>query len=133
MELFEIIQSDFYDNEIDREIDLLSCYTGKPEDYFLNLKMADFKKQSDKLVFLELKNITPEAKKYIKANGRTYAPIYNFHNVTTKQYVEIISFAKEPTKIIENLAKILASICVPTKLTISGKRKNLTYVTLSHK
>ena len=132
IELFDIISSDIYDTETDRDVAVLVCFTGKPEEHFLNMTMANFRKEANRLAFLKLENIKPEAKKFIHANGKTYAPVYNFNKLTAGQFVDVVSFAKEPTKIIENLPKIMAALCVPTRRKMNGKRKLLPYGSVSH-
>lgn len=127
----ELINSNHYTIEIDREIDILAEVYEKKEDYFLNLSLLKFKKFTEKLAFLKLENIQPAPLKYIKANGKIYAPIYDFTKLTAAQFIDITHFAQGKENFLLNLPKILASICVPTKLTLRG-RKSLNYDSANH-
>lgn len=130
IELNEIITAKYTD-EIDREIDLLTCLTGKPAEYFLNLNLHQWNKERAILQALNLDNITAKPAKYITANGNTYAPVYNFSKLTAGQLVDITHFLKEPEKLIPNLPQIMACFCLPTKRGLFG-RKTLKYLTVPH-
>ena len=118
----EIITSNHYTTEIDKEIDILSELHSKSEDFFLNLSLPKFKSYLEGLEFLKLDNVTPAALKYIKANGKTYAPIYDYAKLTAAQFIDVTHFAKDTENFISNIPKILASICVPTKRTLTGRQ-----------
>jgi hypothetical protein len=127
----DIIQAEHFETEVDREVSLLSCITGREESFFLNMELKEFNKWKREIDFVSLEGVKAQAHKYIKANGKVYAPIYNFTELTAGQFVDITHFVKEPEKIIENLPTILASICVPTKRTLLG-RKKLPYMSVPH-
>lgn len=127
-----IIQANHYESEIDREIEILSCLTGKSEEYYSNMLMSDFKKARNKVAFINIDNIAAVSPRYIKANGKTYAPVYEFDRLTAAQLLDVTHFIKDATQIVNNLPQILASICVPTKQTLRG-RKLLPYLAVSHK
>lgn len=129
--LKDIIEAKHYESEIDREVALLVCLTGRPEEYFLSLSLSDFATWTRKADFLTLENVEGQAKKFIKANGNIYAPVYDFSQLTAGQLVDITHFVKDPDGIVENLPKILASFCLPTKRTLTG-RKKLSYLSTPH-
>lgn len=129
--LNDILTASHYESEIDRNIDLLACITGKDREYYESLTMHAYKKECERLAFLTLESIEGKPKRYIKANGKIYAPIYDFRKLTAGQLVDVTHFTKESAKIIDNLPKILASICVPTKKTFTG-RKKLPYLSTEH-
>jgi hypothetical protein len=129
--LKDIIEAKHFDTEIDKEIALLVCLTGKPEDFFLNLNMSQLKEWTRQTDFLSLEEIDGKPEKFIKANGNIYAPVYDFSALTAGQLVDITHFLKEPENLIFNLPKILASFCVPTKRTLTG-RKKLKYLDVPH-
>jgi hypothetical protein len=131
LHLKDIIEAKHFDNEIDREIALLVCLTGKPEDFFLNLTMSDLRTWTRKTDFLSLEQIEGKPQRLIKANGNYYAPVYDFSKLTAGQLVDITYFLKEPENLLFNLPKILASFCLPTKRTLTG-RKNLAYLSTPH-
>lgn len=131
IELKAIIEAKHFEDEVDREVALLSCLTGKDEQFFLNLNLFDWRKQREQLEILNLENIEGKAAKYITANGNIYAPVYDFSKLTAGQLVDITHFLKEPEKLIQNLPLILASFCLPTKKTLF-KRKTLNYLSVPH-
>lgn len=131
VDLFEIINDKSLD-AIGREAALLACLYDKEEDYFLSLPFPEFKKYSKSLDGFNLENIKPKAPKYLKANGKVYAPVYVFDKLTAGQLVDVMHFCKDPERIIENLTKILASISLPTKRGLTG-RKLLSYGSIGHK
>jgi hypothetical protein len=131
IELKTIIDAKNYADEIDREVDLLSTLTGKEKEFFLNLNLYDWRKYRNELSVLNLDKIEPKAERFIKANGKIYAPIYEFDELTAGQLVDITHFLKNPENLIQNLPQILASFCVPTKRTLFG-RKKLSYLSVPH-
>lgn len=131
-ELFDIMNDKGFDFSLDKDIALLACLHDKEEGYFLEMSLPKFKKYSGNLDNFDLKNISAKAPKHIKANGRIYAPVYVFDRLNAGQLLDIMSFCKDPEQIIENLTKILASICLPTRYGLFG-RKILRYGAISHK
>lgn len=119
--LYAITQEE-HETETDRDVALLVCLTGKPDEYFLNLSLDKFKDYRRVLEAFSLDKIQPKPAKYISANGKVYAPVYDFRKVTAAQFIDVTHFCKDPEAIIENLPQILASFCRPTKKTIFGRR-----------
>lgn len=127
----DIAKNGRYSNEIERDTAILQVLTGKPEKYFEDMSLTEFKKLTNGLGEITLAGIDANAKKYIKANGKIYAPVYNFGKLTSGQFIDATHFLKDQDSLIENLPKILASICVPTKRGLFG-RKLLKYGAEDH-
>ncbi|MEO7535868.1 MAG: hypothetical protein ABIU30_18550 [Ferruginibacter sp.] len=129
--LDDIMKGNFYATETDREIALLVELTGNPEDYYLNMLWPEFMKHKQTLDFLTLDKVEAKAQRFIKTNGNVYAPVYDFHKLTAGQLIDVLHFAKDEQGVILNLPNILASFCVPTKKTFTG-RKLLPYGSKVH-
>lgn len=122
IDAYQIINADHYDTETDRDIALLACLYDKPEDFFLNMSFPVFNEYRRKLEVINLDKVEGRAAKYIKVNGKTYAPVYNFKKLSASQFIDVTHFCKDPEKIIENLPKILAAFCLETKKTLFGRK-----------
>jgi hypothetical protein len=133
IELSDIASADFFDTEVDREIALLVSLTGNTKKFYEGMDMPEFRKHSEGLGFLNRLHAEskPAAQPFIKANGKVYAPVYEFGKLTAGQFVDAVHFFKDRDNIISNLPKILASICVPTKRGVMGRRL-LRYGSVSH-
>jgi hypothetical protein len=132
VKLYEIQRdADGYETEVDKEVALLSVLHDKPEEYYLGMTLKEFAKAKAGLNIISVDSVEPKPERYIKANGRVYAPLYDFKKLTGGQFVDATRFCKDPEAIIENLPKILASFCVPTKRTLFG-RKKLPYMSVDH-
>jgi hypothetical protein len=129
--VMDILQDEFYVTETDRDVALLACLTGKPEAYFLEMKLNEFKAWKNKLEVIDLDSIEAKAPKHLKVNGKTYAPIFDFRKLSAGQFVDVTTFCKDPEEIINNLPKILASLCVPTKRGLFGYKLQ-PYLSVEH-
>lgn len=133
IKLYSIHQSDEFGTELDKEIALLCALYDKPEQHFLNMNLKQLRAARRVLYnCISLDNVIPKPERYIKANGNVYAPCYKFNSsVSGGQFVDVTRFAKDPKEIINNLPKILASICVPTKRTLFVRHKRK-YMAVPH-
>ncbi len=85
-----------------------------------NLTIAEYNARAEKVgKFLYT---TPEGKapKYIKANGKKYAPMYSFDKFTQRQFSEVVYYNQN---MLANIHLILASIVQPVKFGFKRKNK----------
>jgi len=118
-----ILKSNSYPDAIDREVALLSCLTGKSEDFYLNLTLSELSKCSKEFDFIKLDTVEAKPTRFINANGKMYAPVYDFSKLSAGQFADATySLVMDAGDIIENIPKILASICIPTKSGLFGRK-----------
>jgi hypothetical protein len=124
-----------YETEIERDIAIMSILSGKPEDYFERLTLRELRESREAIAIPDINKVSAP-KKYLRAGKRTYAPVFMFNELTASQYIDATSFIKgadiDANIIIESLPEILASICVPTRRSLTG-RKRLKYLAINHK
>jgi hypothetical protein len=124
-ELYSISQSGL--SEIDMATRLVQCFTGKSEDEIDGMQVSKFNKLCTEVQTLfNLHESRPY--KYLQANGNWYRINFDITKMTAGRYVEVTTFSKD---IINNLHKVMASICTPVKITWMGF-KELPYDALKH-
>ena len=106
-------------DEVDKSILLVRTYTGKSQEQIDKMKANYFNKLCKRILQefeSQSKMMNDEKPKdIIRANGRWYQLIYDV--TTAGKYVEATTFGGD---IIGNLHKIMATMAVPLKLTITG-------------
>jgi hypothetical protein len=61
------------------------------------------------------------APRFVEINGRRFKIIYEFKDLTSGQFIDVTTSAKEKDEYIMNLDKTLAAICVPVTGKGTGK------------
>lgn len=118
-ELYDIITGHNFEHELERKIRLLSCLDGKPIDYFEQLPLRELQAEIKRVDFLSTEDIpTVPAPCLIEIAGQRFKVIYEFKDLSSGQFIDAITSAKEKDEYIMNLDKTLAAICVP----INGKK-----------
>jgi hypothetical protein len=112
IESHEVYQAD-YPEPLDREVALLSALSGQSEDEILRMRRSDFVEAIKELSFLsDLSTISTKWPKYFIIKRRVFKPVQNLQKLTAGQYIDLMSFSKDP---MPNLHKILATLCLPVK------------------
>lgn len=106
--------------ELHKQVMILSLLSGRAEEDIYNLPIADYKELAIKTNFL-LKPYEGEvlrAKTYV-LEGWVLQPVEDYRKITTAQYIDFQTFAKDAEK---NIVEILSVMLVP-----KGKKYNQDY------
>lgn len=126
-QLYDIIQGQNFDSELDRQIYLLSCLDERPVDYYEAMRVQDLLQEVKRTAFLHAGDVPRvEPKRYLHAGGKVFRPVFDFRDLCAGQFIDALSVAKTPEEHILNLNRMLAAICLPTKRGLFG-RKTLKY------
>lgn len=120
---YSIITDQTYEHELDRQIDLLAALTGLPASHYEAMPVSKLQAEVEKTRFLH--DGEPPAVKpprYLHAGGNTYQPIYDFRQLVAGQFIDAMSCVKEPTEHVNNMHRMLAAICRPTKRGVFGRK-----------
>lgn len=95
--------------EDDRQLSIIALLTGETEDTLLKLPILDFRKLAEKARFLEDQVPRPAAvPKVIRLGGMDLIPTTKVTKITTAQFVDYQTFAKEGHKrLVEQLSCFL--------------------------
>lgn len=106
--------------ELSKQVLILSILTGLPEEDILNLPLAEYREIAAKSEFLrhEYDGEVLTAKRYIVGEW-TLIPAEDFRKITTAQYIDFQTFAKDAEK---NIVEILSTMLIP-----KGKKYNQDY------
>lgn len=106
-------------DEVDKSILLVRTYTGKSPAQIDRMKTNHFNKLCSRILqdFENQSKVVnnAEPKNIIRANGRWYQLVYDV--TTAGKYVEATTFSGD---VVRNLHKIMATMAIPLKLTITG-------------
>lgn len=96
-------------DEDDRQLSIIALLTGEDEDTLLKLPILDFRKLAEKARFLEEQVPRPAAvPKVIRLGGIDLVPTTKITKITTAQFVDYQTFAKEGHKrLVEQLSCFL--------------------------
>jgi len=117
------IMTDKAADEWDKEIACIAYLTGKNIDSIIDMPYSEYKELRKGFAFLSEDKIEGQAKKVIKANGKTYRVQFNLTELPVARYVEVKHFAQEDY--VKNLHLMMASIVVPDGLPYSHKHHSL--------
>lgn len=103
-----------------KQVAIIAILTGMEEDEILNLPIADYRDLVAKTEYLrkEYDGEVLTAKSY-GINGMVLVPVEDFRKITTAQYIDFQTFAKDPEK---NIVELLSTMLVP-----KGKKYNQDY------
>lgn len=107
-------------DELQRQVSIIAILTGRNEEEIYNLPLEQYRELAAKTLFLarEYDGEVLTAKTY-GINGMVLIPIDDFRKITTAQYIDFQTFAKEPEK---NIVELLSCMLVP-----KGKKYNQDY------
>lgn len=120
-ELYNISQIE--GTEIEKSMLLVQCLTGKTEDEVTAMPEKKKKKLVDNIntAFQEFNNKTEKSKSksIIRLKGKWYRLNYDLAKppMNAGKYVELATFSND---IIANMHRIMATMCIPVKLTYKG-------------
>lgn len=100
-------------DDIDIKVKLLSIFTDKPEDYYLGLNYKEFNELCNSLAFLNNVNISEKLIYNIKVDGIKFMVNQNVSELSTAEYIDLLSYLGSKEKIQTNLHKILAIFIKP--------------------
>ena len=124
IELFQALNeiADSPLNDFQKSIEFVKIMTKKNEFEIEKMSVRKFNKICNfinkKFVKWNDKTLNGKPKKMIFVNGKAYKMNYDILQLNAGRYVEVMEFSKENA--VKNLHKILASIVVPMKFTITG-------------
>lgn len=100
-------------SELDLIVKTASILTGKPEDYFDSLPIAELNAIGKMLAFTH-HEIKPKPVPYILVNGRRFRCVYDVRRLPAARYIETKVFTGQG-KITDKLHQIAASMVYPQK------------------
>jgi hypothetical protein len=106
--------------QIDREIDFVSALTDISRDEILRMHRTKFTELSAELEFIaHPETISQKWPKWFMLKGQLFKPTRKLNNLTAGQYIDLMSFNKDP---LGNLHKILATLCLPCTMYLTAKK-----------
>ena len=107
-------------DELAKQVSIIAILTGRAEEEIYNLPLDEYRKLAAKTAFLskEYDGEVLRAKTY-GINGMALVPVEDFRKITTAQYIDFQTFAKEADK---NVVELLSTMLVP-----KGKKYNQDY------
>lgn len=100
-------------DDIDIKIKLLCAFTGKPEDFFLALDYKKFNQLCSRLNFLNELTMSEKLIYNFKIDGIKFMVNPNVSELSTAEYIDLVSFISTKESIQSNLHKILAIFIKP--------------------
>jgi hypothetical protein len=108
----EVVHTE-YEQPLDQQIALIAAVTDMPEAEILRLERTELQEMVEALSFLNsVDSISTKWPKWFMIRGRLFKPVQKLDKLTAGQYIDLMSFAKEP---MENLHKVLATLSLPCK------------------
>ena len=107
-------------DELHKQVCIIAILTGRTEEEIYNLPLEDYRELASKTAYLtnEYDGEVLTAKTY-GINGMVLVPTSDFRKITTAQYIDFQTFAKEPEK---NIVELLSCMLIP-----KGKKYNQDY------
>jgi len=105
-------------DDIDRTSGLISIMTHQTEQQVEELPMPVYNQLAKECGFVLQGDIPGNPVRRLRVGRRLYKMVYNPRTLTKRQYVEIITFAKDPIK---NMHLIMASLVKPVRWGIARK------------
>lgn len=103
------------DNEIAQWYNILSLITDKPKEYYMALKFGEFKKVCKEYEWILSERMPDEWVKDFTCEGERFIVIQNATDWNTEQFISMSTLTKDRSEIVNNLHKILATLCVKEK------------------
>lgn len=107
-------------DELHKQVCIISILTGRSEEEIYNLPLEEYRELAAKTTFLsrEYDGEVLTAKTY-GINGMVLVPVDDFRKITTAQYIDFQTFARDADK---NVVELLSCMLVP-----KGKKYNQDY------
>lgn len=107
-------------DELHKQVCTIAILTGRTEDEIYNLPLEEYRELAAKTTYLtkEYDGSVLTAKTY-GINGMLLVPVEDYRKITTAQYIDFQTFAKDPEK---NIVELLSCMLVP-----KGKKYNQDY------
>jgi hypothetical protein len=103
------------DNEIAQWYNILSLITDQPKEHYMALKFGEFKKVCKEYEWILSERMPDEWVKSFEVGGEWYIVMQNATDWNTEQFINMSTFTKDRSQIINNLHRILAAMCVKEK------------------
>ena len=107
-------------DDLAKQVSIIAILSGRAEEEIYNLPLEEYRQLAAKSAFL-LKEYDGEvltAKSY-GINGMVLLPVEDYRKITTAQYIDFQTFAKDPEK---NIVELISCMLVP-----KGKKYNQEY------
>lgn len=113
----EVIKAEYQD-AVEQQVALIAAVTGRAEEEILHMDRSELMAWVKDLAFLQSgDSISTKWPKWFMVKGRLFKPVQNVQKLTAGQYIDLITFSKDP---MANLHKVLATLCLPVKTNIFG-------------
>lgn len=123
MDIVELSAIDM--DELDKSVKILSILSGVKEDVILNLPLTTVKAHIRKIQFIYTKPAGNKLRHHIKLGSKRFVINYKLSDLTGGEYIDMVGFTKEPTKVTSYLPSILAIYFKP--VNIFGLKKKSCY------
>lgn len=102
------------ENDLETKITILSIITGKPEDYFYDMELSKLREYASGVSFIN--KVPSEKIKYtFKIKGIKFVANTDIRSYKGSDYIDLMNYCKDGSKINDNLHNILSVICKPYK------------------
>ena len=107
-------------DDLHKQVSIIAILTGRTEEEIYNLPLEDYRELASKTAFLskEYDGQVKTAQSY-GINGMVLIPVDDYRKITTAQYIDFQTFAKDPER---NIVELLSCMLVP-----KGKKYNQDY------
>ena len=123
LEINDIVNSQLYDT-LQKDIKILSILYKKPERYFEDMDLTQFKKLVLEISFLNNLSFKEGLPARIKVAGKRFRINLKVTDLSAGQYIDLLNYSKEKDKIMDNMHNILSIFIKPCN--IFGKLKKET-------
>lgn len=98
-------------DELAKQVSIIAILTGRTEEEIYNLPLEQYRELSAKTTYVrqEYNGEIVTAKVY-GINGMLLVPVEDFRKITTAQYIDFQTFAKDPEK---NIVELISTMLVP--------------------
>lgn len=118
------IQGDEFLDQIDKDTEIIAMLSGTTYKAVMDLTLADKRTALNQIQFLkDLDKIRPKVKTHFWLKGKRFFVELQMQNITGGQYVDLMTFLKDPAKSNENIHNVLAVLAKPLKFGFIKPKK----------
>lgn len=118
------IQNDEFLDQIDKDTEIIALLTGTTYKDVMGLTLEAKRDELSRIQFLkDLDKIRPKLKKHFWIKGKRFYVELNMQKITGGQYVDLMTFLKQPDKANENIHNVLAVLAKPLKFGFIKAKK----------